>query len=202
MSEFRMPSLGADMQYGTIVEWRVKPGDAVKRGDVVALVETEKGVIDVEIFESGVIESLVTQPGQKVPVGTTLATLSGDGKRAAPQAAPSPIAAAPAMPASVREKEPSTKAAIAPASAEVMRPRVSPLARKRAQELGVDLSHIAGTGVDGSITVADVERAAEGAQPATSPTIPAIGAAKGLDLAAMRRVIAAAMARSKREIPH
>jgi pyruvate/2-oxoglutarate dehydrogenase complex dihydrolipoamide acyltransferase (E2) component len=87
MSEFRMPSLGADMQYGTVVEWRVKPGDAVKRGDVVALVETEKGVIEVEIFESGVIESLVIQPGQKVPVGTTLATLSGDGKRAAPQAA-------------------------------------------------------------------------------------------------------------------
>ena len=76
MSEFRMPSLGADMQYGTVVEWRVKPGDAVKRGDVVALVETEKGVIEVEIFESGVIESLVIQPGQKVPVGTTLATLS------------------------------------------------------------------------------------------------------------------------------
>ena len=72
MSEFRMPSLGADMQYGTVVEWRVKPGDAVKRGDVVALVETEKGVIEVEIFESGVIESLVIQPGQKVPVGTTL----------------------------------------------------------------------------------------------------------------------------------
>ena len=72
-----MPSLGADMQFGTIVDWRVKPGDAVKRGDVVALVETEKGVIEVEIFESGVIESLVVQPGQKVPVGTTLATLSG-----------------------------------------------------------------------------------------------------------------------------
>ena len=76
MSEFRMPSLGADMQFGTIVEWRVKPGDAVKRGDVVALVETEKGVIEVEIFENGVIESLVIPPGQKVPVGATLATLS------------------------------------------------------------------------------------------------------------------------------
>ena len=63
----------------------MKPGDAVKRGDVVALVETEKAVIEVEIFESGVIESLVIQPGQKVPVGTTLATLSGDGKRAVPQ---------------------------------------------------------------------------------------------------------------------
>ena len=134
MSEFRMPSLGADMQYGTVVEWRVKPGDAVKRGDVVALVETEKAVIEVEIFESGVIESRVIQPGQKVPVGTTLATLSGDGKRAVPQAAAPPMAVAPVMPASLQEKEPSTKAFIAPESAQAARLRVSPLARKRAQE--------------------------------------------------------------------
>jgi pyruvate dehydrogenase E2 component (dihydrolipoyllysine-residue acetyltransferase) len=203
MSEFRMPSLGADMQYGTVVEWRVKPGDAVKRGDVVALVETEKGVIEVEIFESGVIESLVIQPGQKVPVGTTLATLSGDGKRAAPQAAASPMAVAPVMPASLQEKEPSTKAFIAPESAQAARLHVSPLARKRAQELGVDLSHVTGTGAEHSITVADVERAAEVAQPpAASPISAPTVAAKGLDLAGMRRVIAAAMARSKREIPH
>ena len=203
MSEFRMPSLGADMQYGTVVEWRVKPGDAVKRGDVVALVETEKGVIEVEIFESGVIESLVIQPGQKVPVGTTLATLSGDGKKAVPQAAASPMAVAPVMPASLQEKEPSTKAFIAPESAQAARLRVSPLARKRAQELGVDLSHVTGTGAEHSITVADVERAAEAAQPPAAPTISApTVAAKGLDLAGMRRVIAAAMARSKREIPH
>jgi pyruvate dehydrogenase E2 component (dihydrolipoamide acetyltransferase) len=72
MGEFRMPSLGADMESGTLVDWRIQPGDTVKRGDVVALVETEKGVIEVEIFESGVIESLVVQPGQKVPVGATL----------------------------------------------------------------------------------------------------------------------------------
>ena len=70
-----MPSLGADMEFGTLVDWRVKPGDVVKRGDVVALVETEKGVIEVEIFENGMIETLVVQPGQKVPVGATLATL-------------------------------------------------------------------------------------------------------------------------------
>ena len=203
MSEFRMPSLGADMQYGTVVEWRVKPGDAVKRGDVVALVETEKGVIEVEIFESGVIESLVIQPGQKVPVGTTLATLSGDGKKAVPQAAAAPMAVAPVMPASLQEKEPSTKAFIAPESAQAARLRVSPLARKRAQELGVDLSHVTGTGAEHSITMADVERAAEAAQPPAAPTISApTVAAKGLDLAAMRRVIATAMARSKREIPH
>jgi pyruvate dehydrogenase E2 component (dihydrolipoamide acetyltransferase) len=198
MSEFRMPSLGADMQFGTIVDWRVKPGDRVKRGDVVALVETEKGVIEVEIFESGVIESLVVQPGQKVPVGATLATLSGDGKIEPQPAAKLPMAPPPAA-APVKEEVAPAQVVTAAAVEESLRLRVSPLARKRAQELGVDLTTIAGTGVDGSITIADVERSAESGKapaPAVAP------AAKGLDLAAMRRVIAAAMARSKREIPH
>jgi pyruvate dehydrogenase E2 component (dihydrolipoamide acetyltransferase) len=198
MSEFRMPALGADMQFGTVVEWRVKPGATVKRGDVVALVETEKGVIEVEIFESGVIESLVVQPGQKVPVGATLATLSGDGKKLEPEPAAKPAApSAPAAP--VKAEIAPAKVVTAAAAEESVRRRVSPLARKRAQELEVDLSTIAGTGADGSITIADVERAAQGVK---TPTAAAAPAAKGLDLGAMRRVIAAAMARSKREIPH
>ena len=83
-----MPSLGADMESGTLVDWRIQPGDTVKRGDVVALVETEKGVIEVEIFESGVVESLVVQPGQKVPVGATLATIRTDGRPAETQPLP------------------------------------------------------------------------------------------------------------------
>jgi pyruvate dehydrogenase E2 component (dihydrolipoamide acetyltransferase) len=198
MSEFRMPALGADMQFGTVVEWRVKPGATVKRGDVVALVETEKGVIEVEIFESGVIESLVVQPGQKVPVGATLATLSGDGKKLEPEPAAKPAApSAPAAP--VKAEIAPAKVLTAAAAEESVRRRVSPLARKRAQELEVDLSTVAGTGADGSITIADVERAAQGVK---TPTAAAAPAAKGLDLGAMRRVIAAAMARSKREIPH
>ena len=87
-----MPSLGADMQFGTIVEWRVKPGDAVNRGDVVALVETEKGVIEVEIFDAGVVHSIEVQAGQKVPVGALLATLTSE-DHATTQQGP-PLAAA------------------------------------------------------------------------------------------------------------
>ena len=201
MSEFRMPSLGADMQFGTVVDWRVKPGDTVKRGDVVALVETEKGVIEVEIFETGVIESLVVQPGQKVPVGATLAILSADGKKIeAPPAKPAVISTVPAAP--VKETAAPVTIPIVPAVEPSVRLRVSPLARKRAQELGVDLPSMTGTGADGSITIADVERSAERVKPAAPAVSPAVGAAKGLDLSAMRRVIAAAMARSKREIPH
>jgi len=193
-----MPSLGADMEFGTIVEWRVKPGDPVKRGDVVALVETEKGVIEVEIFASGVVESLAVQPGQKVPVGATLALLSSDDKKAE-TAEDAPQAISPAKP------ETAPGSVIAPPdklAEKTPRPRASPLARKRAQELGVDLSAACGTGSDGSITVVDVERAAAAANvaPDAAQEMPTL--VRGLDLAAMRRVIAAAMARSKREIPH
>ena len=185
-----MPSLGADMESGTLVDWRVKPGDAVKRGDVVALVETEKGVIEVEIFESGIIDSLIVQPGQKVPVGAPLALVRADGAAVAAQAAPT------SAPPSPVEKPPVTVAETKPAVA-MPRPRVAPLARKRAEELGIDLAAVVGTGEGGAVTCADVERA-------HGPSIPAgpTPAPKEEPYAAMRRVIAAAMARSKREIPH
>lgn len=201
MTEFRMPSLGADMQFGTIVDWRVKPGDTVKRGDVVALVETEKGVIEVEIFETGVIEALIVQPGQKVPVGATLATLSGGGEKT--EAAPiKPEAISPLPTAPAKEDKTPLKIPIAAAEPS-LRLHVTPLARKRAEQLGVDLSGIVGTGVGGAITITDVERIAQGVKPSAALTTPAPPVTpKGLDLAAMRRVIAAAMARSKREIPH
>lgn len=185
-----MPSLGADMESGTLVDWRVKPGDAVKRGDVVALVETEKGVIEVEIFESGVIDSLIVQPGEKVPVGATLALVRSDGAAVETQPAPRPPPAPPIE-----------KKSIAPApetqAAEMARPRISPLARKRAQELGVDLTSVVGTGEGGSVTSVDVARAAGQSTAAEPSPLP-----KEEPYAAMRRVIAAAMARSKREIPH
>jgi pyruvate dehydrogenase E2 component (dihydrolipoamide acetyltransferase) len=186
-----MPSLGADMESGTLVDWRVKPGDTVKRGDVVALVETEKGVIEVEIFESGVIDSLIVQPGEKVPVGAPLALVRRDGAALEAPPAPKPVPAPP-----VEKPSPAPAVEVKPAI-EAARMRISPLARRRAEELGVDLASVVGTGEGGSVTSADVERAAA---PPTLPKAPA--APKEEPYAAMRRVIAAAMARSKREIPH
>lgn len=181
-----MPSLGADMESGTLVDWRVKPGDIVKRGDVIALVETEKGVIEVEIFESGVIDSIIVHPGEKVPVGTTLALIRGNGSAVATEATP--------QPAPIVEKKPPP---MIESAIETPRKRISPLARKRAEDLAVDLASVVGSGEGGSITLADVERAA-GSRVAVKPP----PAAKEETYAAMRRVIAAAMARSKREIPH
>ena len=80
MAEFRMPSLGADMEAGTLVEWMIKPGDRVKRGDIVAVVETQKGAIEVEIFETGRVEHVLVEVGAKVPVGTPLALIRAEGE--------------------------------------------------------------------------------------------------------------------------
>ena len=99
-----MPSLGADMEAGTLVEWLVKPGDRVKRGDIVAVVETQKGAIEIETYQAGAIEQILVDLHSKVPVGTPLARIrvEGEAKPAAPGAVPPPTAlelpAAPAPP--------------------------------------------------------------------------------------------------------
>ena len=76
MFEFKLPSLGADMDEGKLIEWKVKPGDAVKRGQVIAVVDTSKAAVDVEIWEDGVVSELITQPGETVPVGTVMSRLA------------------------------------------------------------------------------------------------------------------------------
>jgi len=188
-----MPILGADMEAGTLVAWLKQSGDTVKRGDIVAEVETEKGLIEVQIFTTGVIEKLLVQPGQTVPVGTPLAVIREEGAPAIPlvPAEVTPPAAAP-LPSVVETPTP-------PAAAE--RLRISPLARKLAAELGVDPAAVHGTGPGGAITREDIQRAAPGRAPAAPA--PAAPAARHGDLQAqVRQTIGAAMARSKREVPH
>src|SRR5581483_8300182 len=185
MADFVMPKLGPDMTSGILVAWHTKPGDRVKRGDVVAEIETDKGVIDVEVFSSGVLEKLVVQPGEKVPVGTVLATLREDGGITMPQASAAAAATTPL----------STTPQVSPsqAAADLSKLRISPSARELARKLGVDPSRVQGTGPSGAITRDDIERAAK------QPQKPA---ARGFDAVRMRQAIAAAMSRSKREIPH
>lgn len=190
-----MPSLGADMAAATMMTWMVKPGDVVKRGDVVAEVETDKGLIEIEIFEDGTVEELVAKIGEKLPVGAVLARIRGAEGESAPVPLPA-AAVAPVMAAA--PPPPAAPAAPAPAAAPAERPhRVSPLARKIAAELGVDLATVEGSGPGGAIERADVERAAAARGP--QPAAPAEPAA---DSSPLRRAIAAAMAKSNREIPH
>jgi pyruvate dehydrogenase E2 component (dihydrolipoamide acetyltransferase) len=138
MIEFRLPSLGAEMDEGTLIEWKVKVGDAVRKGDVVAVIDTSKSAIDVEIWEEGIVAELLLEPGATVPVGTVIARLRAPGE----------------------------------AASAATRPRISPAARKRAQELGVDVAALAGSGPDGAVGIGDVERLA-----AAAAKVPAVAAA-------------------------
>jgi pyruvate dehydrogenase E2 component (dihydrolipoamide acetyltransferase) len=207
MIEFKLPSLGADMDEGTLLSWSVKPGDAVKRGQVVAVVDTSKAAVDVEIWHEGRVGELLVQPGEKVPVGTVLARLLEPGEVAAPPAAapPKPVAAAVSAPAPAPVSAAQQFAQPRNAAAAARHP-VSPSARRRAKELGVDPDNVSGTGAQGSVTLADIEVAAR-AHGAAAP-VAAVAAVQPSPATAldrqkeMRKAIAAAMSRSKREIPH
>ena len=95
MGEFRMPSLGADMTHGKLVQWNVKPGDSVKRGDIIAIIGTDKADIEAEVYETGTIGKLIAEPGQKLPVGAPLAFIEVAGEAAGPAAAVAPPLAGP-----------------------------------------------------------------------------------------------------------
>jgi pyruvate dehydrogenase E2 component (dihydrolipoamide acetyltransferase) len=185
-AEFVMPRLGADMESGRLVEWRKHAGDAVERGEIIAEVETDKGEIEVESFATGVVDRLLVEPGTSAAVGAPLATIRTDGVRSAE------------------------------------RVRISPSARRLAAELHVDPETVRGSGPKGRVVRRDVEATAATAppqpeaapvrppEPAPAPRPPAAEPAPhetappaSEDAAArMRAAIAAAMARSKREIPH
>jgi pyruvate dehydrogenase E2 component (dihydrolipoamide acetyltransferase) len=173
MIEFKLPSLGADMDEGKLLEWKVQPGDVVKPGQVIAVVDTAKAAIDVECWHDGTVLQLLIDIGAKVPVGTAIAWLLEPGESA--QSVQRPASPAPLL----IEEQPSTE----------RRLRISPAARKRAAELGISTGELKGHGPQGVITLEDIETAARVA-PTPDPE------------QAMRRTIAAAMSRSKREIPH
>jgi pyruvate dehydrogenase E2 component (dihydrolipoamide acetyltransferase) len=189
MIEFKLPSLGADMDQGKLVEWLVKPGDAVTKGSIIAVVDTSKSAIDVESWQDGTVHELITQPGETVPVGAVMALLLEAGETPAQAEAwkRDHVAPAAAIPAAAAPAPSVAAVAITPAT----RARLSPAARNRALALGIDAAALAGSGPDGAITLEDVEKAAL-----------ATAAAPFDRMAEMRKTIGAAMARSKREIPH
>ena len=203
MAQFLMPRLGADMTAGKVVAWLKRPGEQVKRGDIIAVVETDKANVDVESFIAGVLEKILVEPGgEALPVGTPLALIRTEAGAApeapAPVAAqapaevhPAPVAAAPALVPTAAPQP------VAAATAAGERARLSPAARKRASELQIDAAKLKGTGPQGRVTLADVEAAARG--PRAEPSAADTAAARQLR---MREAIAASMARSKREIPH
>ncbi len=151
-----MPSLGADMTEGTLLEWRVHPGDTVHKGDIVAEVDTAKAAIEIECFDDGVIGDILVDAGATVPVGTVLATI-----RAAAESANS-VAAVPDS----REHDAAIPAAPEPVTAptqhlddEPLEIRATPLIRKLAEAAGLDLAAVHGSAPGGRIVRADIDRA-------------------------------------------
>jgi pyruvate dehydrogenase E2 component (dihydrolipoamide acetyltransferase) len=232
MIDFILPSLGADMDQAMLVAWLVEPGDEVEYGQIVAEVETEKGIIEIECWHDGRVEEILVEPSaEKLPVGTVLARIRPKAEETPAEAVELPVT----MATTATSTERSPKAA-------------PPPIRHLAHTLGVDLNQVRGTGVDGSITRGDVEGAAQqqekpppvttGAPSSTgrvkaSPRARALAEDLGIDLmsltsgrgdrlvtyadvaseapsaevpedkvTAMRRAITRSMTRSKREIPH
>ena len=188
MARFLMPSLGADMEAGTLIEWMVEPGRTVRRGDAIAVVETDKGAIEIQVFEDGVLERTLVDIGATVPVGTPLAEIGVAG-------------GAPTIPLAARTPESRLAESASPVGngrpAEPQRARIqaSPAARRLAEKIGIDLEKLSGSGPGGAIVLADVvdrSVAAEAPTPFAAPSAPG----------GMREAIAAAMSRAKREIPH
>jgi pyruvate dehydrogenase E2 component (dihydrolipoamide acetyltransferase) len=191
MSDFTMPSLGADMDSGTIVEWLVEPGDHVRRGEPMAVVDTDKAAVEIETFQSGVVGDLLVEPGQRVDVGTPLATMLATdaappvaraavrkAKRPRAKRAPTPpeapVPVQPSVPRDTEVQAPRKAAAGAP-------PAPSPPLRHHAAELGVDLATVTGTGAHGRITRRDVDAAAH--RPRVSPYARRLAEELGVDLA-------------------
>lgn len=199
MAEFCMPSLGADMENGKLVEWLVAPGTVVKRGDIIAVVETQKGSFEIESFEDGILGEPLVAAGSTVPVGAVLAHIrTVHDEQTAIKPPPTEAAAEQPAPASA----PSEPDRLQMPTGE--RQAVSPSARRLAAELGVDLATVVGTGPHGVIQRVDIETAAAHRQVEQQRLEPPVAspAPAGLTMPAIRQAIAAAMSRSNREIPH
>lgn len=174
MANFVMPKLGADMNTGRLLSWSKQVGERIERGDIIAEVHTDKADIEIESFISGVIEKFLIEPGDEVPIGTVIAIIRQDGEEAtAVETAAARVETLPVIPT------PTTT-----------RLHISPVAKTLAEKLGIDPTTVQGTGPGGRITREDIENAAQRKDVKTTSQ------------AGRRQIIAAAMARAKREIPH
>jgi pyruvate dehydrogenase E2 component (dihydrolipoamide acetyltransferase) len=202
MPDICMPSLGADMEAGTLLEWKVAVGARVSRGDIVGLIETEKATMELESFADGVVEALLVEPGAKVPVGTVLARLTATAIVAPAPVTPSVPVALPVPPTPAAPSLPVAVPVVTQPAPTAPRVRSSPAARMRARELDIDLSSVHGTGPHGAIVLHDVvSPLPAAAKPAPLPAKSARRRAP-VTTGPMRDAIGAAMSRSKREIPH
>jgi pyruvate dehydrogenase E2 component (dihydrolipoyllysine-residue acetyltransferase) len=214
-----MPALGMAQEKGTLVTWLKKAGDAVKKGEPLMEVETDKATVEVEAPASGVLQNVTAKEGDEVPVGKTIAVIAAAGEASAkeskaPHPSPLPKGEGIKWQAKDKSKEAAASAAAAPhplprgdgrgegarEPLESGRIAASPAARRIAKENNVDLSSLKGTGPDGSIVAADVAR--PGGAPQERPAGGPARVKETLPLSGMRRIVAKRMTESKQTAPH
>jgi pyruvate dehydrogenase E2 component (dihydrolipoamide acetyltransferase) len=192
-----MPSLGFDMTEGLLARWLKNEGDPVEKGQAIAEIETEKATVEIEAAAAGILARIIVHAGETVPVGTLIGVIAEAGEEVAAVSAPAPTPPAPPAQAPAPE---AGEGGAAPPGARV---RASPVARKMAEEAGLDLSRIKGTGPGGRVVERDVQAAiAAGSAPA--PTGVPAGTAPGatVPLNRLRKTIARRMTESKAAAPH
>jgi len=214
--EITMPKLSDTMEEGTILQWRIKEGDRVKKGQVIAEVETDKAAMEMEAFEDGVVSALKVEEGATVPVGTVIAVF-GDAAKAesgteeAGKAAAKPAEKAEEQTKEKPEEEPEKMAEEMAEERVAKRPApplqrgvsASPVARKMALEKGLDIRRIRGTGPGGRVVLTDVERAIPQKSPAATSSAPAAGSERAVGKSVkIRRIVARKMLESWQNIPH
>ncbi|QEM69363.1 2-oxo acid dehydrogenase subunit E2 [Geobacter sp. FeAm09] len=219
-TEITMPKLSDTMTEGSFIGWRKQVGERVERGEVIAEVETDKAVMELEAFTSGVLLKIMAKEGENVPVGTVLGLIGEPGEVAAGTEAPSHEAAAvtpaPAKPPAPLAQEAAPPPPLAPPPSAPPghdgddHEKASPLVRRMAREMGVDLSRVRGSGPEGRILQEDLAAqpaeapaAPDATGPAVVPPGPAEVASPAVPPApsAMRQAIAATVSRSWQEIP-
>lgn len=181
-SQLDMPALSSTMKEGKVVSWLKGEGDAVEAGEAIMVVESDKADMDVEAFEDGFIAAIITEEGEAADVGSPVALIAANEADvpalkayASSLAGGAPAAAAPAAPAAAApaaKAAPKAAASANPAASAGGRVVASPLAKKMAEEMGVDITTVAGTGPGGRITAGDVTKAASGAAPAKKAAAP------------------------------
>ncbi|ORA34889.1 dihydrolipoamide acetyltransferase [Mycobacterium aquaticum] len=192
-----MPRLSDTMEDGVIIAWHKKIGDRVERGEVLAEIETDKAIMELEAYDAGILEHMLAGEGDRVPIGVPIAVI-GDGSGTAPHSAP-PAAS---TPAAAPKPEPASAPAPSAPAVRSNRPKASPLARKVADADGVDLATVAGSGPGGRIIRKDVDAAARRDETPAAPSQPANSAADEVPLTTLQRVAAKRLTESKQNAPH
>ncbi len=204
MGKFVMPSLGSEMIDAKLVQWFIQPGDKVNKGDIIGEIDTEKGLIDIEIFEEGIVTELIAKEGETIPVGSIMAIINGADEKTKVEVI------------ETKQQEPNGEKELPKKNGKLKHPhkednkestvkvKASPLARRVAEDLGVDLTKVGGSGPAGTIHRKDVEAFAElkKADETFEKELEMADHLSAADKKSMRHSIAAAMSRSNQEIPH